>query len=400
LFGRVLRGCFMATLSIAIVLAAFLAGFVTERISAPPTAASQAQQTVETSPNFDLFWEAWHILQKEFYGTLPDNRHLTYSAIRGVLDTLNDPNTVLVEPVQHKFEKDEFQGEFGGIGAYVTTDDQGHIVIVAPIADTPADRAGLKPNDIVLKVDGKEVTGIGQDQAILLIRGPVGTQVTLTIQREGEPEPLTVTLTREKIETPTVEYRLLDDNVGYLRISFFSARTPKELDRALDKLNEQNAKALVLDLRSNPGGLVDSAIATASQFLPDGVVAYEQQKNGRRKPYNTRRGGKATDIPVLVLINEGTASAAEIVAGALQDSGRAKLIGAHQSFGKGSVQIPFELSDGASLHVTVAHWLTPNGTDLSKQGLTPDIWVKPPDKENPTTDPELQRALEYFRNGS
>jgi carboxyl-terminal processing protease len=369
-------------------------------MSVPPASARQAASSVQTTANLDLFWEAWHILQKEFYGTLPDNRHLTYAAIRGVLDSLGDPNTILVEPVQHKFEKDEFQGEFGGIGAYVTTDEQGHIVIVAPIAGTPADRAGLKPNDIVLKVDGKDVTGIGQDQAILLIRGPVGTQVTLTIQREGEPDPLTITLTREKIETPTVEYRLLDDNVGYLRISFFSARTPKELDRALGKLNDQPPKGLILDLRSNPGGLVDSAIATASQFLPDGVVAYEQQKNGQRKPYKTRPRGKATSIPLVVLINEGTASAAEIVAGALQDSGRAQLIGAHQSFGKGSVQIPFELSDGASLHVTIAHWLTPNGTDLSKQGLTPDIWVKPPDKEEPTTDPELQRALEYFRNGS
>ncbi len=396
--SRALKSCFMALLALAIVSTAFLAGFATQRVTSP--AASAAQTTASgnpTAPDFQVFWEAWHILEKEFYGTLPTGQQVAYNAIRGVLATLDDPNTILVEPVQHEFEKDEFQGEFGGIGAYVSTDEQGRVVIVSPIDDTPASRAGLQAGDIILEVEGQEVTGLGQDQAILLIRGPVGTPVTLIVSREGEPDPLTFTLTREKIETPTVEQRILQDDIGYLRISFFSARTPQELDRALDKLRDAGAQKIVLDLRSNPGGLVDSAIATGSQFIADGVIAYEQTKEGTRRPYKSQRGGKATGTPLVVLINEGTASASEIVAGALQDIGRAQLIGAHQSFGKGSVQIPFDLSDGASLHVTVAHWLTPNGTDLNEQGLTPDIWVKP--AEEPQTDPDLDRAIKFFEEG-
>lgn len=398
MLSRFLKSCFMAFLAMSIVSVAFLAGFVTQRVTSP--AASAAQTTASgnpTSPDFGVFWEAWRILEKEFYGTLPTGKQVTYDAIRGALATLGDPNTILVEPVQHEFEKDEFQGEFGGIGAYVSTSEQGRVVIVSPIDDTPAARAGLQAGDIILQVNGEDVTGIGQDQAILLIRGPVGSTVTLLVARDGEPDPLTFTLTREKIETPTVEQRILQDSIGYLRISFFSARTPKELDRALDKLHDAGAANIVLDLRSNPGGLVDSATAAGSQFIAGGVIAYEQEKDGTRRPFKSQRGGKATGTPLVVLINEGTASAAEIVAGALQDLGRAQLIGAHQSFGKGSVQIPFDLSDGSSLHVTVAHWLTPNGTDLNEQGLTPDIWVTP--AEDHQSDPELDRAIKFFEEG-
>jgi len=397
LLSRLLKSGLMAALSFVIVMLAFLSGFTTQRLTAP---AYSTAAPGETQSELGVFWEAWHILQKEFYGPLPDSQQLTYSAIRGVLSTLDDPHTVLVEPVQHEAEKDEFQGEFGGIGAYVSVDEQGHLVIAAPIDDTPASRAGLQANDIILKVDDTEVTGMSQDAAIQLIRGPVGSTVTLTIQREGETAPLTFTLTREKIETPTVEQRMLEDNIGYLHISFFSARTPKELVRALQKLQEAGAGKLILDLRSNPGGLVDSALATDSQFLPDGVIAYEQHKDGSRTPLNVQHGNRPTDVPMVVLINEGTASAAEIVAGALQDRDRAILIGAHQSFGKGSVQIPYDLSDGSSLHVTIAHWLTPNGTDLNQQGLTPDIWVKPPaDGQQADSDVELTRAIDYFKNG-
>jgi len=197
--SRALKSCFMALLALAIVSTAFLAGFATQRVTSP--AASAAQTTASgnpTAPDFQVFWEAWHILEKEFYGTLPTGQQVAYNAIRGVLATLDDPNTILVEPVQHEFEKDEFQGEFGGIGAYVSTDEQGRVVIVSPIDDTPASRAGLQAGDIILEVEGQEVTGLGQDQAILLIRGPVGTPVTLIVSREGEPDPLTFTLTRRE----------------------------------------------------------------------------------------------------------------------------------------------------------------------------------------------------------
>lgn len=386
---------------------AFLAGFVahayvaTAGVSLPLGSRSPATNNPLRPDNFDVFWEAWDILKKEFYGPLPEGKEVTYAAIRGVLAALDDPNTVLVEPTERELEEDQFRGEFGGIGAYVTMNEQGELVIVSPIDGTPAARAGLQPDDIILEVDGQPITGMDLNEAVSLIRGPVGTQVTLTILRPGQEEPFTITLTRERIPTPTVEHRMIEGTeIGYVRLSFFSERTPDELDQALDELKEAGAKQLILDLRNNPGGLLDSAIEVSSDFLAPGtVVAYQQFKDGSRETHVARRGGKATDIPLVVLVNDGSASASEIVAGAIQDHKRGILIG-RQTFGKGTVQVAYALSDGASLHVTVAHWLTPNGRDLSEEGLVPDIWV---DLEEDDVlfvdDAQLRRAIDYFQQG-
>ncbi|HYN89427.1 MAG TPA: S41 family peptidase, partial [Ardenticatenaceae bacterium] len=213
-------------------------------------------------------------------------------------------------------------------------------------------------------------------------------------------ETFTITLVRETIPDPTVEHSLVEDtDVGYIRMSFFSERTPDELRAAIADLREQGATRLVLDLRNNPGGLLESAIATTSQFLEGGIIAYQQAKDGSRQELEARPGGVALDIPLVLLVNEGSASASEILAGAMQDTGRAQLVG-HETFGKGSVQIPFTLSDGSSLHVTVAHWLTPNGTDLSEGGLTPDVWVDLSEEDRQAgRDPQLERALELIQSG-
>ncbi|MDQ7029246.1 MAG: S41 family peptidase [Ardenticatenia bacterium] len=402
---RIARLITIALLVALFTTVSFVAGFVAHAYVATADIAlpigGQNPNSADRPANFDIFWEAWDILKREFYGELPEGRQVTYAAIRGVLVALGDPNTILVEPVERELEQDQFRGEFGGIGAYVTMNEQGQLVIVSPIDDTPAARAGLQADDIILEVDGQPLAGKDLNEAVSLIRGPVGTQVTLTVLRPGEEEPFTVTLTRERIPTPTVEYRLIENtDIGYLRLSFFSERTPKEVDQALAALEEEGARRLILDLRNNPGGLLDSAIEVTSDFLAPGtVVAYQQFKDGSRETHTAERGGRVIEWPMVVLVNDGSASASEIVAGALKAHGRGLLIG-RQTFGKGTVQIPYELSDGSSLHVTVAHWLTPDEKDLSQEGLVPDIWVELEEKDQLfVDDAQLRRAVEYLQTG-
>jgi len=289
---------------------------------------------------------------------------------------LDDPYTTFVEPKPRQLEKDDLRGSFGGIGAWVSKRDDGAIVL-KPMEDKPAQRAGVLEGDIVIKVDDQEISpDMSLEDVILLIRGPVGSVVTLTISRTGHPEPLVFEITREKVETPTVTWRFLDEGqgLGYVSISLFTERTDKELEAALKDLKAQGATRLILDLRNNSGGLLQTAIDVASQFLPDGIVLYEQRRDQQEeKSYPVRQGGEATDIPLVVLVNPGTASASEIVAGAIQDLGRGVLVG-ESTFGKGSVQLVYDLSDQSSLHVTVAHWFTPG------------------------KDPQLDRAIAYFNN--
>lgn len=391
-------------MSVAFVSGFVVHGYVSVR-GTPLASLSPASGSAEAAPdvrpdNFDIFWQAWDILKREYYGDLPQGKQVTYAAIRGVLATLNDPNTILVEPEAHEREEEQLQGKFGGIGAFVSTNEQGQIVIVSPIDGTPAARADLRADDILLEVDGTSLSGMKLTEAVNRIRGPVGTEVTLTVLRPGQEEPFTITLTREKIPDPTVEYHMIENtDIGYVRISFFSARTPQEIETALEELRTQDAQRLILDLRSNPGGLLDSAVEVASRFLSEGVIAYQQKSDGTREALRVRGQGRATELPLVVLVDDGSASASEIVAGAIQDHGRGPLIG-RPTFGKGTVQIPFELSDGASLHVTVAHWLTPDGKDISADGLAPDIWIDLDDDDVKfVDDSQIGRAIEYLQSG-
>jgi carboxyl-terminal processing protease len=354
--------------------------------------------TTEEADHFTVFWEAWHILEEDFYSQLPTAQQMTYGAIRGVLTTLDDPYTVFVEPKPRRLEKDDLRGSFGGIGAWVSKREDGAIAL-KPMEDKPAQRAGILEGDVVIQVDDQEITpDMPLEDVILLIRGPIGTVVKLTISRAGHPEPLVFEITREKVETPTVTWRLLDEGqgLGYVSISLFTERTDKELETALKDLKTQGATHLILDLRNNSGGLLETAVDVASQFIPDGIILYEQRRDQEEKSYPVRRGGKATDIPLVVLVNAGTASASEIVAGAVQDSERGILIG-ESTFGKGSVQLVYDLSDQSSLHVTVAHWFTPNRHQITGNGLTPDIVVQLTEEDRAQDkDPQLDRAIAYF----
>ncbi|MEJ2556868.1 MAG: S41 family peptidase [Anaerolineae bacterium] len=355
--------------------------------------------TPEESAQFRLYWEVWHIIQDKFYGDIPEDSVPVYGAIRGALSTLQDPYTIFVEPQPRALEKAELEGQFGGIGAYITRGPAGQ-VILTPMVDSPAEQAGVQEGDVVLRVDDTPITPeMTSDQVVLLIRGEVGTQVVLTLQRVGVADPIDVTVTRKNIQTPSVEWRTLDQDptIGYIRVRLFTERTGRELERALQDLREAGITSLVLDLRDNGGGLLDAAVDVTSQFLREGVVLYEDRRDESEKFYSVKKGGLALDLPLVVLVNGGTASASEIVAGALQDYGRGSLIG-EKTFGKGSVQLVYDLTDQSSLHVTVARWLTPKRHRIDGEGLKPDVEVIPTEDDRAGgTDPQLERAVAYLQ---
>ena len=247
-----------------------------------------------------------------------------------------------------------------------------------------------------MSVDGTDVMGLSQNEAVLLIRGgKVGTEAVLTVMRPGEVDPFSITAVRKEVDVPTVVWEFKESDVGYVRVSFFGVRTGGELERALQELRAQGATSLILDLRDNPGGMVDAAVEVAGQFIDTGVVFYERDKDGNDKVFNARRGGAAVSIPLAVLVNGGTASAAEIVGGAIQDHERGLLVG-EATFGKGSLQSIRELSDRSSVHVTIAHWLTPDRHEIQGAGLTPDLPIPPSAEAAEGEDPQLEAALHYL----
>ena len=350
---------------------------------------------------FSLYWEVWHRVEEQFYGEIPDEPASTYGAIKGALGTLNDPYTLFIEPEPAAQEKAQLEGQFGGIGAFVSRDEEGR-VILEPMRDQPAEEAGLEANDILVAVDGAPILPeMTTDEIVLMIRGEVGTEVVLTVEREGSDSPLDITIERAIIETPSAHWRVLEEEpaVGYIQLTAFTERSNKELDQAFEELIDQGAQSFILDLRNNGGGLLDAAVDVTSQFIREGVVVREDRKNEGERVYDVTGGGKALDQSLVVLTNGGTASASEIVAGALQDYDRATLIG-EKTFGKGSVQLIYELSDDSRLHVTVAKWFTPNGNAIDGIGLQPDIEVPVTEEDrNEGRDPQLERAISFLQNG-
>jgi carboxyl-terminal processing protease len=352
----------------------------------------------EAAQEFSLYWEVWNRVEEQFYGGIPGEANTTYGAIRGSLSTLDDPYTVFLEPEPAAKEKAQLEGQFGGIGAFVQQNEAGEIVL-NPMRDQAAEQAGLLEGDILIGVDGTEITPeMSIDDVVNLIRGEVGTDVVLTLKRDGDT--IDITVIRAIIETPSVTWQLLEDatGVGYIRVTSFTERTNAELGDAITELTEQGAESFMVDLRGNGGGLLESAIDVASQFLRDGVVVKEDRQNEGERTYDVRSGGQLLDQPVVVLIDGGTASASEIVAGALQDYDRATLIG-ERTFGKGSVQLIYELSDKSRLHVTVAKWFTPNGNVIDGTGLQPDIEVLFTEEDHATgRDPQFERARDFLQN--
>lgn len=366
---------------------AFVAGFGSHWL------ISQTRPLRNNTDQFHVFWEAWDILENGFLGDIPSEQERTYGAVRGMVETFHDPYTVFVEPQPRELEKDDLRGHFGGIGAWIHQEEDGTIRL-SPMKGLPAEKAGIRDGDILVAIDGQLVTPeMSQDQIAALIRGPVGTQVRLTVRRPGASEQLTFQIRRQRIETPSVEWHLLPytPEIGYLKINLFGERTHDEVRNALADLREQGATSFILDLRHNPGGLLESAVDVTSEFLADGVVLYERRRGNEEKAYQVRGKPLLPTAPLMVLVDEATASAAEIVAGALRDQGRAMLLG-RTTFGKGSVQLVHDLSDGSSLHVTVARWLTPGRHQIEGEGLKPDVEVAYEEGR----DASLERAVQLL----
>ena len=359
------------------------------------------QPNDEEAEGFSVYWETWHYVEEQFYGEIPEEPVSTYGAIKGSLATLNDPYTIFIEPEPAAQEKAQLEGQFGGIGAYVQQDEAGRIIL-DPMPGQPAERAGLQKGDILIAVDSALITPeMTVDQVVLLIRGEVGTKVVLTVEREDVADPIDITIERAVIETPSAHWRILEQapTIGYIQLTSFTERSNEELGQALDELTAQGAETYVLDLRNNGGGLLEAAVDVTSQFLREGVVLREDRRNEGERVYDVRGGGKALDQPLVVLINGGTASASEIVAGSLQDYERATLIG-EKTFGKGSVQLIYELSDDSRLHVTVAKWFTPDDHAIDGTGLSPDIEVLFTEEDRTNgRDPQLERAISFLMNG-
>jgi carboxyl-terminal processing protease len=332
-------------------------------------ASSQTEQTI----NLDLISEAWKIITQDYVdrGAVKANQ-LTYGAITGMVDSLGDTgHSRFMSPEMVRQEHTMTQGEFEGIGAEVQMKD-GHVVVVAPIDGSPAQEAGVHPGDIILKVDGVSMDGLSLDEVVSHVLGPAGTQVTITFEDAKTSQTRDLTITRARIQIHSVSWMMLPGTtIAHLKIASFSKGTTNDLQKALVEIQTQKATGIVLDLRDNPGGLLNEAVGVASQFLKDGNVLQEKDAQGNVVAVAVVPGGLATDIPVVVLINQGTASAAEIVSGALQDAGRSILVG-ETTFGTGTVLNEFPLSDNSALLLATEEWLTPKGRVIWHQGIQPD----------------------------
>jgi carboxyl-terminal processing protease len=369
----------------------------------PQPTNTPATVTPSGDPNFELFDEVWEIVAREFDGQVPTDQERIYAAIEGSLATLDDQYTRFFRPEVAARMRENLSGAVEGIGAFVRQTDEGDIEIVRPIPGQPAEQAGIRPGDIIIGVDGEDIRGQSLDEVISKVRGPRGSEVTLTIERADAAEPLQFTIVRTRFEVPTIEAQMINDeaagDIAYIRLSSFSANAESQLTEALENLLAQNPNGLIFDLRDNPGGFLDQSIAVADLFLTSGIILFERNQVGLDQTFTADPGDIAESIPMVVLINAGSASAAEIVAGAIQDNGRAVLIG-ETTFGKGSVQRSRQLSDGSELRVTFARWFTPNNRTIDDQGISPDILVETDEvfMYASEEDIQLQRALEYFSN--
>ena len=385
---------------VVLAASAFTAGYFTNDFVELQTGGTLVHQRQE----FDVFWEAWDRIEESFIGEIPSAQERTYGAIRGSMADLQDPYTVFIEPVARAEERQSLQGTFGGIGALLSRPEEGGPIILEPIPGNPAEKAGVLLGDILLAIDGVEITPeVSVAEVRDMIRGETGTAVILTVLHEGQTEPVDLEIIRAEILDPSVSYRMAGDeaNIGYIRLARFSGESAKEVADAITDLQSQGAQSLILDLRNNGGGLLNAAVDIADLFLSDGPILYQVSRDEGEREYLATSETLAPDIPLVVLINGGTASASEIVAGALQDRGRATLIGDHPSYGKGSVQLVYDLSDGSSVHVTSARWFTPDRHQIDQQGLQPDISVEITQEGlDNGRDEVLNRAVEFLQTES
>jgi len=343
-------------------------------------------------PGLDSIAEAWDIIVNDYVDKDGlDTSALSQAAIKGMMEALGDPYSAYLDAEAYQLSLSNLEGKFEGIGAYVGVDEDGQIMIIAPIADSPAAEAGIKAGDIILKINGRSASEMSLVEVVLYIRGPKGTSVRLLILHQGETEPEEIEIVRAEIEVPSVHFEMKGD-IAYINITYFSERTNEELSPVLQSITQEAATGIILDLRSNPGGLLQTVVDVASRFLKEGVVVDVVDNQGRHTTSTVKPKGATTDLPLVVLVDGYSASGSEVLAGALQDYDRATIAGT-RTYGKGSVNILHQLKDGSGLYITTARWLTPNGRPIEGEGIEPDPGCELDLEE----EDAIQWAIDYLK---
>ncbi len=369
----------------------------------PRTIVVKGVANLENDPavkaDFATFWQTWKLLKDEHLkGESLDNQKLVYGAIDGLVDSLGDPNTVFFPPEDGKKFEEDVRGNFGGIGAEIGIKNE-ILTIIAPLKDSPAEKAGLKSGDKILKINNESTQDIKVNDAVKKIRGEIGTKVTLSIFREGWDKSKDFVITRGQIIIPTLEYKMLEGDVAYIRIRSFNENAPQLFFEAAKDLLGKGINGVILDVRDDPGGFLEVAVDISGWFMPSGstVAIQEFRDPGQKRIFKTAGPGFMSKVPIVVLINQGSASASEILAGALRDNNEAKLVG-EKTFGKGTVQELRHLRDGSSIKVTVSHWLLPKGALIEKEGIKPDFEIKATEENTKDNkDPQLEKAKEVIK---
>ena len=406
------RAVLLSCVVIVLVVVSFGSGFAaghfipigTASTPVTTTTGSQGGTPSDLTTLFAPFWTAWKIIHQDYVDQPVNDTQLMQGAISGMLQSLGDAHTIYLSPQNYTDANSQLAGNYAGIGAYVDTTGK-LLTITKPIANSPAAKAGLQAGDQVIAVNGKDVTGLIPEMVRQQVLGKEGTTVKLTIQRPGQTAPFDVQIIRAIIVVPSVTSKMLANNIAYIQIATFGDTTASDFHKQLAALMAQNPKGLILDLRDNGGGYLETAIAIGSEFIPSGVIVSEKSGDGKITPHDATSGGLATNknLPMIVLVNAYSASASEIVSGALQDTGRAKLLGV-TTYGKGTVQLWLPLSSNpadnqGAVAVTIARWLTPKGNTIDKKGLTPDIVVQmTADDVKAGKDPQLDAAVKQLTN--
>lgn len=376
-----------------LVTVAFGAGFFAANRSVSPKAEAQSPETEEV---FRPFWEAYDIVKGQFVDPV-DDEVMMLGALEGMLEALGDENTNYFDPTELAAWNESLTGEFEGIGATVRQDEEtGGLIIVSPLPGSPAESSGILPGDIIVQVGGKDITKLSQAEIINQVRGPAGTAVRLGILRDGEPEMIEITVIRDRIVMPTLETRMLDNNVGYIRLYQFSSEAANELRETLIEMDANNLNGLVLDLRDNPGGFLDTSLEVIRLFIDEGVILIEQLPNEQERVFEANSTAVAPEVPLAVLVNAGSASASELVAGSLRDLDRAVIVGT-PTFGKNTVQIVNPLSNGGAVRVSIVRWVTPDGSSVDSAGLEPDVMVELDPEAAAGQDNQLEAAIRALK---
>lgn len=368
---------FLTTLCVALFYVGFSFGEVAGKRSVIPDGEAHVQtdassDDASTSIDFKTYWNIWNRIRDSYVAQPVSEQDLFYGSLKGMVDSLGDPYTTFFDPKTADDFNQELSGTFFGIGAELGEKDGG-IIIASPISGGPAERQGIRPGDRILAIDGAPTDGMGVSDAVLKIRGEKDTQVTLTLLSEGDQETHDVTITREEIKLDSVTWSVRDDGIAVVEIRMFNEDTTALFEKATQEMLEKNVKGVVIDLRNNPGGLLDQAINLAGFWIDGQTVVIEKNQDGERT-FSSGHGARLVGVPTVVLVNGGSASAAEILSGALQDYKVATIMG-EQTFGKGSVQEYYEYEDGSAVKITIAEWLTPNHRSINKTGITPDLVV-------------------------